>query len=154
MRYFIAILLLAASLSAAAQPGQPVSTLVDSQQYVFQARTAQPLRGPARNLTSTAYTFKVTRDTISSDLPYFGRAFVAPMDPSKTGLQFVSTKFDYTVTPGKKEGWIISVKPKNALDIREIQLNISSSGYASVQVLCNNRDPITFNGIIVAPAKK
>lgn len=147
MRYFIVIMLLAASLPVAAQP---IKTLVDSQRYVFQAQTAQPLRGPFRNLNSTIYTLRVTRDTISSDLPYFGRSFVAPMDPSQAGLRFVSTKFEYSVIPGKKEGWAISIKPKNALDVREVQLNISSSGYASLQVLCNNRDPITFNGIIVS----
>ena len=151
MRYFIVIMLLAGSLPAATQSVSPVSTLVDSQRYIFQARTAQSLRGPVRNLASTIYTLKITKDTISSDLPYFGRAYVAPMDPSQAGLEFVSTKFDYTLTPGKKEGWTVLIKPKNALDIREIQLNISPAGYASVQVICTNRDPITFNGIIVAP---
>lgn len=152
MRYLLVSLLLAASLPAAAQP--PVKALVDSQRYVFQARDALPLRGRVRNLTDYIYSLKITRDSIVSDLPYFGRAYVAPTDPNQSGLEFVSTHFDYSVKPGKKEGWTVSIKPKNALDIQELQLNISSAGYTSVQVICTNRDPITFNGIIVPPSNK
>lgn len=150
MRHPFALLLLIASLPAAAQS---FPSLVDSQRYVFQARSAQPLRGRIRQLTTDNYTLKVTKDKITGDLPYFGRAYVAPIDPTQGGIQFTSTKFDYKLTAGKKEGWTVSIKPKDAQDIRELQLNISSAGYASLQVFSVNRDPISFNGVIVAPAK-
>jgi hypothetical protein len=152
MRYLLIVLplLILGSVPASAQSAQPIKTLIDSQRYVFQVQNAQPLRGRLRDLSTNLYTLKVTKDTIVSDLPYFGRAYVAPMDPNQTGLQFTSTTFDYKVTPGKKEGWIVSIKPKGVQDIQELQLNISSAGYASLQVLCSNRDPISFTGTITA----
>jgi hypothetical protein len=138
-------------------PGRPdaqsIKTLVDSQNYVFETQIAQPLRGPVRHLTTDNYTVRITRDKIVSDLPYFGRAYVAPIDPDKSALRFTLNTFDYKVTPGKKEGWTVLIKPKDKTDIQEIQFNISSAGYTSLQVISSNRDAISFDGIITAPVK-
>lgn len=151
MRYLAAMLplLIASSVANA----QPTKTLIDSENYVFQPRTAQPLRGPIHNLGSYIYTLKITKDRIVSDLPYYGRAYVAPMDPTKGTLQFTTKKFSYTLKPGKKEGWTVVIKPEDNQDIEELQLDIGSDGYASLQVLVLNSDPISFNGIIIAPDK-
>src|SRR5664279_4274207 len=54
--------------------------MVDSQHFVFVAQTASPLRGGFRNLTSI-YDVRVRKDTLVSYLPYFGRAYIAPIDP-------------------------------------------------------------------------
>jgi hypothetical protein len=151
MRFLFNILplLVTSSLAASAQSVKP---LIDSQNYVYQAQIAEPLHGPIRHLT-TIFTLQITKDKIVSNLPYFGRAYIAPIDPTQGGLQFTTTKFDYTLTAGKKDGWIVVIKPKDNRDIQQMQLNISSDGYASLQVLSTNRDPITFNGIITAPDK-
>jgi hypothetical protein len=142
----------------AAHPGgavaQPVKALVDSQNYVFQVRSVQPMRGPVHQVTTDLYTLKVTRDKIVSDLPFFGQAYVAPADPTTSPLQFTLHKFDYTLTPGKKQGWTVLIRPKDNKDIQELQLIISSGGYASLQVISANRDAINFNGIVTAPDKR
>lgn len=130
-----------------------IKSLVDSQNYVFVAQSALPLSGRTRQLTSD-YDVKVTKASIISYLPYFGRAYQAPIDPTQGGIQFTSKDFEYTATPGKKGGWDIKIKPKDNKDIQQLTLGISASGYGSLQVLSTNRQPISFNGYIKAPRVK
>jgi Domain of unknown function (DUF4251) len=129
-----------------------VKKMVDDVNYVFEATYVYPMRGSGRQLTSD-YDFKVLKDTISAWLPYFGRAYLAPNDPTKGGIQFKSTNFNYSAKAGKKGGWEIVIKPKDTnmlemTDVQQVRLNISSNGYASLQVISTNRDPISFDGYI------
>src|SRR3954466_3781221 len=71
-----------------------VKNMVDSQTYVFVAQTVLPLSGRTRQLTSD-YDMKVTRTSITCDLPYFGRAYQAPIDPTQGGIHFTSKDFEY-----------------------------------------------------------
>jgi hypothetical protein len=127
-----------------------IKNMVEGQNYVFQAQQALPLGGRTRQLT-TEYDLKVTKESITSYLPYFGRAYTAPIDPTKGGIQFTSKDFDYTLTPNKKDGWTAVIKPKDNRDVQQMTLNISSEGYTSLQVTSVNRQPISFSGIVVAP---
>ena len=104
-------------------------------------------------MTTDDYTLQIMKDKIVSDLPYFGRAYTAPMDPAQSVLQFTSGKFSYTLTPGKKDGWIVVIKPMDHREIQQMRLTISSDGYSSLQVMSVNRDPISFYGIVTAPDK-
>ena len=162
MKSFLALLLLLPFLAPAQTPSAAdkkaakltaIKDMVESQNYVFKAQTALPMSGPSRQLTPD-YDLKVTKQSIISYLPYFGRAYTAPMDPSKGGIQFTSKDFDYTLTPGKKDGWNVLIKPKDYRDVQQMSLSISSTGYAIVQVTSTSRQPISFNGVIVAPKQK
>jgi hypothetical protein len=125
-----------------------IANMISTQRYVFKAQTALP-SGPAptRQLTPD-YDLKVSKDTVISYLPYYGRAYVAPMDPTKGGIQFTSTKFTYTTNAKKKGGWDIVIKPQDTDDASQMILSVSETGYASLQVLNNNKQPITFTGYI------
>jgi hypothetical protein len=146
---------LACGLTAGAQSKDPakvaaVKALVESQNYVFQAQTALPIHGQVRQLT-TDYDMKITKDKIVSALPYYGRAY-APIDPTKGGMDFTINQFDYTVTPRKKGGWDITIKPKDLKeDVRQMYLTISQDGYSTLRVISENRDAISYNGSIVSP---
>ena len=67
-----------------------VRNMVDSSRFIFVAERVNPLRGSTRYLTSR-YEVAVKKDSVDCYLPFFGRAFQAPIDPSKGGLEFVST---------------------------------------------------------------
>jgi hypothetical protein len=155
MRYLSTLIPLAAASLMIASPlttsAQSVKPNLDSQHYVFQPWTAQSLSGPLHHLNADDFTLEITPNKIVSALPYYGRAYVAPMDPTTNVLDFKSGKFTYTLTPGKKDGWIVLIKPQDNQEIQQLLLTISSSGYSSLQVLFINRDPITFNGIVLAP---
>jgi|SRR5882757_1320131 len=133
-----------------------IKNLVDSQNYVFKAQSAMPMSGRTRQLTSD-YDLKVTHSQVVSYLPYFGRAYTAPIDPSQGGIQFTSKDFDYSVVARKKGGWDIQIKPKDYRDVQQLSLSISENGYATLQVTSTNRQAISFNGYITAikaPKKK
>lgn len=146
---------------AAAYPGfgqNPVDdktkALIDTKNFIFRAETAIPQRGGTRYLTSE-YDLRVSKDTVIAFLPYFGRAYTAPMDPTKGGIKFTSTDFEYTARQ-KKRGWDITITPKDATDadVRYLVLSISNKGYGSLRVICNNRDAISFSGYITGVKKK
>lgn len=125
-----------------------IQNLISSKNYVFVAQTALPIGSRAINLT-TAYDLRVLGDTVVSELPYFGRAFVAPMNPSEGGIRFTSTDFNYTVKDRKKGGWDIAILPKDAKDVRQMLLSVTESGYGSLQVISNNRQQISYNGYLM-----
>ena len=124
-----------------------VVDLVESQQYVFTAQTMVPARGGVRYLTSS-YDLAVSKDTVQAFLPYFGRAYAAPVDPSGGPLKFTSTDFMYEVKKGKKGKWDVVIKPKDIRYGEQLFLTIYDNGSATLRVMSNNRQPISFNGYI------
>lgn len=78
-----------------------VKNMVEAQNYVFKANYVMPMRGVGRSLTSE-YDLTVSKDTIAAFLPYFGRAYTAPYNPTEGGIKFTNTHFTYTSKVGKK----------------------------------------------------
>ena len=130
-----------------------VKDMVENSNYVFHAEFANPMRGGNINLTSE-YDLRVSKDTLVAYLPYFGRAYQAPMDPTDGGIHFTSTRFTYTKQQNKKGGWDIYVKPSDAKGVEKMFLSISEDGYASLQVTSSQRDPISFQGYIEKKKQK
>jgi len=126
-----------------------VNAMVESQRYIFHARTALPQSGPSKVLT-TDYYLKVIKDSIVCELPFYGRAYSSSYGSTSGGFHFTSTKFDYTSKPGKKGGWEIVIKPKDVQDFRQFSLSLSKSGFGTLQVLSNNRQQISFTGDITS----
>jgi len=120
---------------------------VESKSFIFHAQTALPLSGSTRQLTSD-YDLKVSENSITSYLPFFGRAYSVNYGSTNGGFEFTSTKFDYSSEPRKKGGWEISIKPKDVQDFKEFFLTLSSDGYGTLQAISNNRQAISFNGYI------
>lgn len=126
---------------------QKIEKLVSEKTFVFRPQTAMPQGGGSRQL-SYGFELKIARDRIVAYLPYFGRAYSAPMDPSKGGIDFSSNAFDYTVSERKSGGWNISIKPKDVSDVQQMTLTISETGSTNLMVNSNNRQPISFTGEI------
>jgi hypothetical protein len=124
------------------------SLLMSAKNYVFKAQTALPMRGSAHSLTPNYYELKISKDTITSFLPFFGRAYTAPMNADESGFKFTSTSFVYSEKEKKKGGWDVQIKPKDTKDVRQMLLNISSGGMATLQIISNNRETISFTGVI------
>jgi hypothetical protein len=121
--------------------------MINSKNYTFLAQYAQPL-GRRQIPLTTEYTLTVRNDSLISYLPYFGQAYVAPINPEDAGLMFTSTHFDYVANPTKKGGYTIIIKPKEEPKANQLILNITSTGYASLQVLSQNRQTISFRGVM------
>ncbi|HYE55276.1 MAG TPA: DUF4251 domain-containing protein [Chitinophagaceae bacterium] len=146
---YMLLFLLGLAFTSQAQETKDIKNVIDSKNYVFTAQSATPIGGRYRQLTSD-YDLRIVGDSVVAFLPYFGRAFSAPMDPSRGGIQFTSTDFGYEQTDRRKGGWIISIKPKDVQDVRELTLSVTESGRATLQVLSNSRQSISFNGYVAA----
>jgi hypothetical protein len=124
-----------------------IKNLVDSQNFVFVPQSVLPVRGALRQLTSY-YDITISRDSLVSYLPYFGRAYAAPADPTNIGFNFTSTKFEYSKTLNKKGRWDILIKPKDYNEVQQLSFQIFNNGSASLRVISLNREPISFQGYI------
>ena len=124
-----------------------VKTMVESGQYIFVAEFAIPMSGRTITLTSE-YDLAVSRDSLIAYLPYYGRAYQAPLDPAQGGIKFTSVKFDYKTTKAKKGSWDISMATKDQSDNNRLSLHIASNGRATLVVTGTFRQSITFTGYI------
>lgn len=160
MKLLIAIILIMATLSCGQQKqlqetatNEAIASLIENQDYTFSVRTVLPSGGRAIQANSL-YDLRVSKDSLVSYLPYFGRAYSAPVGGTDAGLQFTSTDFAYTTEPRKKGGWLIKIRPNDNRDIQQMFLTVTETGSASLQVTSNNRQPISYNGNIGKRSRK
>lgn len=125
---------------------------LDQREYIFIAKQVSPQRGGMWPLT-TYYDMVVSADSVNVQLPYFGRAFTAPLDPREGGISFISTDFAYQEKQNSKGKRTIEIEPRDYQDIRRLILTVFSNGDATLRVSSLNREMITFNGL-VEPANK
>lgn len=147
----ILLLLLPPLLGLAQDKPEPVtvSQMLADHNYIFRAETALPQQGRIQQLTPE-FDLTITPDTLISYLPYFGRAFVAPINPTEGGIKFTSTDFSYKDVKKKKKRWEITIEPRDAGSIQQLFLTVFDNGTASLRVNDRNRQSISFNGRVVA----
>ena len=130
-----------------AQEKESVMNMLQTKEFVFVAESVSPMAGRTRTLTSE-YDLRVTSDTVTADLPYFGRAYSTTYNMSGGGIEFVSTDFDYFVTRKKKDRYEINITPKDARDVRELTLTVFENGRADLRVTSDSRQTIGFSGYV------
>ena len=147
----LATAILAFSFMAGAQEKDPakVKAMVESKNFVFVADYVNPQSMRSRSLTTSDYDLTIKPGEVISYLPYFGRAYSAPID-GEGGIKFTSKEFDYKLVKAKTHSWDISIKPKDARDIEEMYLTVFDNGTASLRVNSVNRQSISYRGYIVA----
>ncbi len=145
-------LLLTLEMHAQEKNEPSAQQVLESKNFVFKAESVNPPRGRFRQLTSD-YDLVVTGDTVIAYLPYFGRAYSAPINASEGGIKFTSSNFDYTVDKKKKRSYEILIKPNDAPEVQALYLTVFDNNKASLRVNSLNRESISFNGYII-PGKE
>lgn len=98
---------------------------------------------------STRYDVKVTPDTVIAYLPYYGRAYRAPMDSSEGGIKFESTDFNSKVEKGRKDGeWVVTIRTLDTSRPFTLHFQLWNSGTARLDVTDQDRQSISFRGSI------
>ncbi|MBB1285986.1 DUF4251 domain-containing protein [Flavisolibacter sp. BT320] len=123
-----------------------LKSILQSKNFTFRAQSAWPLQGTVIQLTS-GYDVKLFPDSINTFLPYFGRAFTSGYS-AEGGIKFISKKFEYKLKEKQKGGWELTIKPTDTRDVTELTYSIAANGYATLQVLSNNRQAISFYGVV------
>ncbi len=130
---------------------QEYASKIEDRNFTFHARSAQPMASKSINLNYNYY-LKVTKDTIIASLPYYGRAYSAPMNATDIGIDFTSTDFFYLSEKKNNGTYEIEIKPKDISNNQNqgisLRLSISPSGYGTLNTLSTNRQSISFYGTI------
>ncbi|MDR1881172.1 MAG: DUF4251 domain-containing protein [Prevotella sp.] len=124
-----------------------IADKIENQNYTFVPATAMLASGKFVSL-GYPYSLSVSKDTVNSFLPYFGRAYVAPAPTDEGGIKFTSTDFDYTITKGKKDMWEAMIRPGDNWKRYTLVLQIGDTGYTTLTVQDINRQTISFYGKI------
>lgn len=123
-----------------------VQEAVEQSSFLFEATYAYPT-GYKPVYLSPYYDVTVSPDTVKAYLPYYGRAYRAPMDPREGGFQFTSTDFTYRYAPGEKRGsWMAKI---TILDLDRpvtFSFEIWENGTSRLLVNDFNRQSISFQG--------
>lgn len=127
---------------------------VEAKDFTFKASYAFPT-GYRSIYLSPYYDVKVSPDTVKAYLPYYGRAYRAPMNPSEGGYRFTSTDFEYKVVQGKKKGsWNVEITMRDLDRPVSFRFDIWENGAARLDVTDNDRQPISFQGDLVFEKKE
>lgn len=171
-KFFLLFCLMAIVFQAYSQTDKATTKkIVEGKNYTFVANSAMPLAaadiskilnsipggqgGGVINLTGSGYTLRVTADSVLANLPYYGRSYQAPLNPSDAGIKFTSTKFKYQETKGKKGSYTIKLDTQdNKGENYRLVLNISQNGYATLVANSIYKQPITYQGFLQEPKKK
>ena len=127
--------------------------LVESKNFVFKARTANPMKGSSKTLT-TEYDVTLKNDSVYCYLPYYGVAYSADYGSSEGPLTFNQPVITFTIESAKKGGYIIEVKTSNKNDALSFTFHISETGSTSLSVNSTKRQSITYFGDIVKIEEK
>ena len=136
-----------------AQQAELLSEHIKNFNFKFKATHAYPQNYKSIYLSSI-YDVTVSPDTIKAYLPYYGRAYTPPMNPSDGGIKFVSTKFDYEVQAGKKSGnWLVRIHTKDTNRGYTLVFDLWENGKANLNVSHADKQSISFQGDVI-PLKK
>ena len=124
---------------------QTIKSLLDTKHYVFIPTNTTTGGGRLRQVTPDFF-FRLNGDTLQCYLPYFGRAYTAPIDPSDAGFDFTTTDFSYAVNKGKKNSYIINVKTKDKVYNAEFMLTVYDNGYAYLRANSTDKQPVSYSG--------
>lgn len=127
-----------------AEKEQAVRENIESKNYSIDVDIALPHRGTSIHLTSS-YSLEVKNDSVSSWLPYYGRAYSIPYGGGD-GLTFKAPIENYKLTYNKKGTAKIEFTARTKEDLYEFNISIFTSGSSSISVNMHNRDSIDFSG--------
>ncbi len=92
------------------------------------------------------FRLKISRDTVDSYLPYFGRAWSAGYGSDAQGLHFTAPMVDYRQVRLKRDVTRMEFCAKSREDVYCFTVDVYPNGQASIIVRARDRDNISFEG--------
>ena len=131
-----------------AEKAQLLDEKFENLDFKFMADYAYPQSYQSVYL-SPHYDVTVTPDTVTAYLPYYGRAYRAPMDSSEGGIKFESTDFESEVEKGRKDGeWIVTIRTHDTSRPFTLYFHLWNNGTARLDVTDQDRQSISYKGTI------
>ena len=139
-------LLCGSPLVHAQKSAEQIKQMLEAKSFTFVAERAMPVRGGIEQLSS-GYDLSVSKSSVVSYLPFFGKAQTIPIGATDGGIKFTSANFEYkTVFDGKL--WQVTIKPDDVSHVQQLFLTVFDNGTATLDVSNIQRDNISFRGYI------
>lgn len=153
--FFLALLLLftACNSSKSVSPEalarqQKVFDKVEARDFTIQVNTAVPSRWKSVSLSSY-YDLTLRNDSAFAHLPFFGRAYMAPIGEDG-GIKFSEPLSDYRAELNSKgDGMEIFFAVKSRGTHYKVYLSVFNNGLSSLRISSLNRDPMSYSGEMV-----
>lgn len=125
-----------------------ITALVDSNEFKFIGITAYPQGTRSIDLTTNSNFIKFEKDSINSEMPFFGRAYSGvAYGGGDGGMHFKGKIENYSLTKDKKK-YLIRAKISDKADTYDLLLTVFFEGNASLSINTFNRGPISYSGRI------
>lgn len=123
-----------------------IAILLESKDFKFEANMAYPQGSKSVDLTTNPNFLKFEKDSIKSEMPFFGTAYSGVgYNSGNGGLYFKGKSQEYSLVKDKKS-YSINCKVKGINDSYSIRLTVFFEGNASLIINSNNRSSITYRG--------
>ncbi|HHV03895.1 MAG: DUF4251 domain-containing protein [Bacteroidales bacterium] len=125
---------------------EQVRTLVEGGTFEISFDRANPARGKSIIL-SPVYEMKFQNNRVSTYLPYFGRFYTAPADPTKLAIELVDREVETAIKKDRRKSYSIIFSTNiTANETITFYLRISASGTASLSINSSSRAIISYLG--------
>ena len=124
-----------------------MTSLIESGRYLFTVQSVQPTGGESV-LTNSSYTLEANDSIFKAYLPYYGRSYQASFS-GDGGIEFEATPENLKITVNEKKRMIqiqFEISGKN--DNFDLYLSAGYSGFGSLSINSQNRQPISYSGTI------
>jgi hypothetical protein len=121
--------------------------LIESGDFIFEARRAYPLAGRPVDLTTNYGFIEISEKTGEARLPFFGRAYNIPYG-GRGGIMFSGQieNIEFSKNPDRmRVNYSFDVRDR---DYYQVNMNIGYNGDASVVITSTSRGRISYHGHI------
>lgn len=125
-----------------------IALLVESKEFKFEANMAFPQGYRSINLTTNPNFFIFKKDSVISEMPFFGRAYSGVGYSSGDGGHSFKGKYQKYSEVKDKKSYIIKCDVKGENDSYSIILTVFLEGNASLVINSNKRSTISYRGEI------
>jgi Domain of unknown function (DUF4251) len=152
MLFFLSFLLFSCTTGKQAAVMNPeLENAIAADSWKFIAEQSTPQFSGNRGGLDAGYEVKCSKEMLQSNLPYYGRSFSGGGAYTNQGpLDFKTGDFTITKERGKKNSWVLLIRPASIADVREYRMTVFSNGTASLDVQLNNRTPMSYRGRLEA----
>lgn len=131
---------------------QQITDSMDARSFHVTFDYVEPIRMPSHYLT-TAYDIRLKGDSLTSFLPYFGRAYKADYNADQSPLDFSGRVESLEIWQGKKRDYKVTMRIKNKQEYFVYNLDVFPNGHSTLQVSSSDREAISFTGDMVLNQK-
>ena len=122
-------------------------SLMEGGSYVFSVQSVQPT-GARTIHTTSDYSLEAKDGIFKAYLPYFGRAYQASYG-GNGGIEFEAQADQLEMSLNEKKRMIkIEFEVRTSEEKYVIFLSVGSSGFGTLSINSNNRQPISYSGIV------